>query len=459
MSLKKKFPGHKKPFGFTHNAEHVPDLPRYAFFQYSTYHDGDNFRVSLLLPASASMRQAMEERIAAGIAKSNADQAAADLAAERAAEKEDRQPYSFDRSRQSAHEKELAKAKSELDEKEADQVLERNLHPDKAENSLAVYEVHEPLKLLAGEKTPDKEIKERNRAIFDRLKALGRYRQVHSSDDIPQLLKSLEHLEQEQQHFREVISFIRGCGELALRRKQRMQVPPILLVGGPGVGKTHFTLELARALRRPVERHSMDADHTASTLSGSARHWSNTNTGKVFDAVCMSERADPILLIDEIDKAGAAADGNRKDPLHPLLSLLEPVSSTAFTDLSAGITFDASHITWIATANDLRPISLPILSRFRVFVINVPSAQDAIALAEAILRKKHAAMGLEDFREPSRKVAVWLAHLTPRAQLRALDEAYARAVAAGRLELTREDIPMEYLMDEDASSSPQKTLH
>jgi ATP-dependent Lon protease len=457
MSLKKKFPGPKKPFGFTHNADYVPDLPQYAHFQYSTYHEGANFRVSLLLPASASMRHAMEERIAAGIAKSNADEAAAELAATKEAEKEENQPYSFDRARQSTQQKELARCKSELDEKEADQVLERNLHPDKAENSLAVYEVHEPLKLLAGEKTPDKEIKERNRAIFDRLKALGRYRQVHSSDDIPQLLKSLEHLEQEQQHFREVISFIRGCGELALRRKQRMQVPPILLVGGPGVGKTHFTLELARALRRPVERHSMDADHTASTLSGSARHWSNTNTGKVFDAVCMSERADPILLIDEIDKAGG--DDNRKDPLHPLLSLLEPVSSTAFTDLSAGITFDASHITWIATANDLRPISLPILSRFRVFVINVPSAQDAIALAEAILRKKHADMRLEDFKAPSRKVAVWLAHLTPRAQLRALDEAYARAAAAGRLELTREDIPMEYLMDEDASSSPQKTLH
>jgi len=92
-------------------------------------------------------------------------------------------------------------------------------------------------------------------------------------------------------------------------------------------------------------------------------------------------------------------------------------------------------------------------------VINVPSAQDAIALAEAILRKKHADMGIKDFREPSRKVAVWLAHLTPRAQLRALDEAYAGAVAAGRLELTKRDIPMEYLMDEDASSSPQKTLH
>jgi ATP-dependent Lon protease len=457
MSLKKKFPGPKKPFGFTHNADHVPDLPQYAFFQYSTYHEGDNFRVSLLLPASASMRQAMEERIAAGIAKSNADQVAADLAAEKEAEREDQKPYSFERSRQSAHEKELARSKAELDQKEADQVLERNLHSDKAENSLAVYEVHEPLKLLAGEKTPDKEIKERNKAIFDRLKALGRYRQVHSLGDIPQLLKSLGDLEQEQPHFREVISFIRRCGELALHRKQRMQVPPILLVGGPGVGKTHFTLELARALRRPVERHSMDADHTASTLSGSARHWGNTNTGKVFDAVCLSERADPILLIDEIDKAGG--DDNRKDPLHPLLSLLEPVSSTAFPDLSAGITFDASHITWIATANDLRPISLPILSRFRVFVINVPAAQDAIALAEAILRKKHAAMGLEDFREPSRKVAVWLAHLTPRAQLRAFDEAYAGAVAAGRLELTRRDIPMEYLMDEDASSSPLKTLH
>lgn len=454
MSLKKKFPDHKYPFRFTHNAEQVRDLPHYAHFHYPIYYEGDSVHVSLLLPASISMRQAIEERIAAATAKTNADEAAAAQATQQELVEEDRKPLNFERARLSAQEKELVKAKSALDQKEADQVLERTLHSEKAENSVAIYEVHEPLKLVASERTPDRDIRERNRAIFDRLRVLGRYRQVHSSVEIPQFLRELEHLEQEQPHFREVISFIRHCGELALRRRQRMQVPPILLVGGPGVGKTHFTLELARALGRVVERHSMDADHTASTLSGSARHWSNTSTGKVFDSVCMGERADPILIIDEIDKAGAGVDGNRKDPLHPLLSLLEQVSSTAFTDLSAGMTFDASHITWIATANSLRPISAPILTRFRVFKIDVPSAQDAITLAEAILRKKHAAMSLQNFSEPSRKAAVWLAHLTPRAQLRALDEAYARAVAAGRLELVRHDIPVEYLMVSARSSHP-----
>ena len=109
--------------------------------------------------------------------------------------------------------------------------------------------------------------------------------------------------------------------------------------------------------------------------------------------------------------------------------------------------------------HSLRPISIPILSRFRVFEIRPPSAPDALSLAEAIVRQKHADMAIEGFKPPSRKVAVWLAHLTPRAQLRALDEAYARAVAAGRLEITQSDIPAYYLMEDEAAPGQGQVLH
>jgi ATP-dependent Lon protease len=462
MSFKKKPAGSKKPFGFANDAEPVRGLPQYANFQYSTYHSGDHFRVALILPASLAMRQAMEERITVTAAKAAADELAAEQdAANDVPPDEPKTSYAsaFDSVRKSPAERERDKAQAGLETKEAEQAAELEADPSRGATTVPIYEVLDPLGLIASEKLPDRDVRERNKAIFDRLKALGRYRQVASADAIPQLLSALEELEQAQPHFREVIEFIRRCGELALLRKKQLHVPPILLVGGPGVGKTHFTHDLAKALQRPVVRHSMDADHTASTLSGSARHWSNTNTGTVFDAVCMSERADPIILIDEVDKSVAGADGNRKDPLQPLLSLLEPVSATAFTDLSAGITFDASHITWIATANSLRPISIPILSRFRVFEIRPPSAPDALSLAEAIVRQKHADMAIEGFKPPSRKLAVWLAHLTPRAQLRALDEAYARAVAAGRLELTKSDIPAYYLMEDEVAPGQGQVLH
>ncbi len=462
MSIKKKPSESTKPFGFSHNAEPVQDLPQFANFQYSTYHSGDHFRVSLILPASLAMRQAMEDRITITAAKAAADELAVEQDAEverSPAEPKASYATAFDSVRKTPKEKEREQAESELKVKESEQTFELDEDLSRDGSIVPIYGVLDPLVLIASEKLPDRDVRERNKAIFDRLKELGRYRRVTSADAIPQLLSALDELEQAQPHFREVIEFIRRCGELALLRKKRLHVPPILLVGGPGVGKTHFTHDLAKALQRPVVRHSMDADHTASSLSGSARHWSNTNTGTVFDAVCMSERADPIILIDEIDKSVAGADGNRKDPLHPLLSLLEPVSATAFTDLSAGITFDASYITWIATANSLRPISIPILSRFRVFEIRPPSAPDALSLAESIVRQKHADMAIQGFKPPSRKVAVWLAHLTPRAQLRALDEAYARAVAAGRLEITKPDIPAYYLMEDEAAPGQGQVLH
>lgn len=462
MSFKKKPVGNTKPFGFSHDAEPVQDLPQYANFQYSTYHCGDHFRVSLILPASLAMRQAMEDRVTVTAAKAAADELLAseqDAAEECPPAEPQTAPVLGLASRKTLKERDREKIENELKVKEAEQAAELEDDPSLGASTVSIYSVLDPLVLVAGEKLPERDIRERNKAIFDRLKELGRYRRVTSADAIPQLLSALDELEQAQPHFREVIEFIRRCGELALLRKKRLSVPPILLVGGPGVGKTHFTHDLAKALQRPVVRHSMDADHTASSLSGSARHWSSTNTGTVFDSVCMSERADPIILIDEVDKSVAGADGNRKDPLHPLLSLLEPVSATAFTDLSAGITFNASHITWIATANSLRPISIPILSRFRVFEIRPPSAPDALSLAEAIVRQKHAAMAIEGFKPPSRKVAVWLAHLTPRAQLRALDEAYARAVAAGRLEITKSDIPAYYLMEDEVAPGQGQVLH
>jgi MoxR-like ATPase len=219
------------------------------------------------------------------------------------------------------------------------------------------------------------------------------------------------------------------------------------------VGKTHFTLALASVMGRPVHRHSFDSSHTGSALMGSDRNWGNTRTGRVFEAVCLGFRADPIMLLDELDKADSYRGGQAIAPLH---SLLEPVTAGAVTDISAGITFNARHIFWIATANELWRLPPPILSRFRVFHILPPSARQALDLARAVAESVHERFA--SFGPPGRRIVALIAHLTPRDQIQALEQAYASALVNGRKQLHVQDLPAD-LQEADHGEGPATVLH
>jgi len=315
----------------------------------------------------------------------------------------------------------------------------------------------EPLKLIDSRdtRTPDKAMRERDDAIYKQLRELGAFRQVAGESEIMQALERVTALRPQQPQFAQVIDFIVDRMRLALDLGQPLLVPPILLVGSPGGGKTHFSFELAKALGRSVHRHSFDAGYTGCSLIGSDRHWSNTSTGLVFDAVCLSPRADPLILLDEIDKGVNSSE--RSKTLDPLHSLLEPLSARSVKDISSGITFDASHICWVATANDLERIPQPIRSRFLVFVVQPPTPAQAIDLARAVVDSFHARNPALD--PPERRVPVCIAHLTPRSQLQVLEQAMARAVANGRRQILVRDLPASCQPEDECAGKSQALLH
>lgn len=322
-------------------------------------------------------------------------------------------------------------------------------------DQVQVYAWDEPIKLLkqaAG--SPDKQMRERDQDLFVKLKKRGAFRRVGNLFAADRALDDLCGLRSQQPHFGDVIDLIEGQIRLARELGQPMRLPPILLAGSPGFGKTHFTLELARSLGRPIHRHSFDSSHTGDALTGTDRHWANTETGLVFNAVCLSDTADPIVLLDEIDKTTAYRSSN---PLAPLHSLLEPVTASAVTDISAGITFDASHVFWVATANDLLNVPEPIQSRFRIFHIEVPTAEQAIELAQTVAATVHDRF--RAFEPPDRRVVTLLAHLTPREQIQALEQAYARALVNGRRHLVRHGLPAAVLDGDARGPANDRFLH
>lgn len=275
----------------------------------------------------------------------------------------------------------------------------------------------------------------RDKYIYEKLKLLGTMRQLASEKEISSALGWFDSISEEQPHFLEVINFVKGFLSLAIAGQQPVSIPPILILGPPGIGKTHFTKSIAKAMNRSVITHSLDSDHTSSVLTGSDRHWANTKTGIVFDSVCMQKRCDPIILLDEIDKANQSTE---RDPLSPLHGLLEPLTAKSTTDISIEIAFDASHIFWIATANEKSRISETILSRFKIFNIEMPSAERSICIAKSTAAHVQNKFDFMDY--PSREIITCIAHLTPREQIQALELAFAAAVLAGRKFIRASDI-------------------
>ena len=311
-----------------------------------------------------------------------------------------------------------------------------------------VYEVEEPLKLVQhkGSSTPDKEAHKRYREMFERLKEMGNFRRLASPS---KWADGLDKLKSEQPHFGEVIDFVRQQFALSVARGSPIRIPPVLLLGEPGVGKTHFTKALAKVMEAPLHRVAFDSALTTSSLLGSDRNWANTSNGQVFDLVCLGTHANPIFLLDEIDKASR---DDRYNPLASLHSLLEPVTSNKVKDISLELEFDASYITWISTANQHWLIPASIRSRFEEFHIEAPSGEFAIQLATEIEKAVRQEMLPIEFKLTPSSVVTLLAHLTAREQRQALHRAFANAVVNQRDQLTKHDLPADVLFIDSEST-------
>lgn len=415
--------------------------------------EGDSVhRIRILLPATEATENFLIRRLEA-IREECARQAEA-LEPE---EKEEKKPFEPAlTSRQDREKREAAQARTDMEQAyEATRATVQS-NEGSARHQVQVYAWDAPLKLVEDRKsTPDRELHDRDKALFLQLKKLGAYRGVCAWARLDIVLDGLKYLRASQPHFSLVVDLIEARVRLAQELDEPMRIPPVLLAGPPGVGKTHFTLELARVMERPVRRHSFDVSHTSSALMGSDRNWANTRYGLVFDAVCLGDRADPIVLLDEIDKVAEHRHGG--SPLSPLHSLLEPVTSAAVTDISAGLEFDASHVFFVATANDLRLVPRPIQSRFQVFYINPPTPEQSIDLAQAVAAAHH--LKYSGFEAPAKRLVTLLAHLTPREQIQALEQAYAQAVVNGRKHLLRQDLPADVLQDDGEGSAVGHFLH
>ena len=173
-------------------------------------------------------------------------------------------------------------------------------------------------------------------------------------------------------------------------------------------------------------------------LSGSSSQWKGARPGKVFEAVVQGEFANPVVVVDEIDKA---ATGAQFDPLGALYTLLEHDTARHFTDEFAEVPIDCSAVVWVATANDATGIPEPILNRLNVYEIAPP---DEAGLRAIALRLYQDIRGSHDWgasfpEAPSDACLDRMAQMQPRDMRRALMGAFGAAKLDGRHALQPSD--------------------
>ena len=282
-----------------------------------------------------------------------------------------------------------------------------------------------------------KEEETRVRLLLDYRDRIDRWRPHLVANAIT--LERLRQLDAASPNFTVVTRLVTRAAHLSRQAGQPLRLPPVLMLGSPGIGKTRYARALAAALGTGAEVITGTTLADVKALTGYGTAWRGAGQGRLAKALVAADTSAPLIFIDEADKVRDFEA--RSCPLHVLLTLLEAHSAAQFTDEYLQVPMRADRVLWFMSANTLDEyaFSAPLLNRLVVITVPdlTPDQQDGVVrvmLAEIAAEANLfvAPPGVEVF-EALRPLGLRRARL-------ALELALAYAVEAGRRHLTRLDV-------------------